>query len=156
MHPAAEDLAELPGVVTDMRGVDSIHRCLDDHRRRVVPRPCRPGIDHAAHVPGKAGHVEAAVLHADIHVVGPGSSIDATLRMGQHVAAMRTVIIDRLILLQQFDAATDPLTHEWSPPTVSGDARGRLTWCRATARWGTNDLTANDYRPRRTGRHIGF
>jgi hypothetical protein len=28
------------------------------------------------------------------------------------VAAMRTIIIDRLILLQQLDAATDPPTHE--------------------------------------------
>ncbi len=112
MHPAAEDLAELPGVVTHMRGVDAIHRRLDDHRRRAVPRPCRPRIDHAAHVFGKAGHVEAAMLHADIHVIGPGSGIDAALRMGQHVAAVRTVIIDGLILLQQFDAATDPLTHE--------------------------------------------
>src|SRR5882724_12575776 len=134
MHPATEDLAELPGVVAHISGVDSIHRGLDDHTRRAVPRPCRPGIDHAAHIFGKAGHVEAAVLHADIHVVGPGASIDAALRVGQHMAAVRTVIIDRLILLQQFDAATDPLTHAWSTPTVSVDARGRLAWCRATAR----------------------
>src|ERR1700694_563812 len=111
MRPAAEDLAELPGVVTHMRGIDSIHRCLDNHRWCAVPRPCRPGIDHAAHVLGKASHVEAAVLHADIHVVGPGTGIDATLRMGQYVATMRTVIVDRLILLQYFDAATDPPTH---------------------------------------------
>jgi len=55
--------------------------------------------------------------------------------MGQYVAAMLTVTIDSLILLQQFDAATDPLTHEWSTPTVSGDARGGLG-CRAIARWG--------------------
>jgi hypothetical protein len=31
------------------------------------------------------------------------------------MAAMRTVVIDRLILLQQFDAATDPLIHEIGP-----------------------------------------
>src|SRR6516164_9839706 len=110
--PRPRNLAKLLGIVTDMRSVDSIHRCLDDHRWRVVPRACWSSIDHAAHVLGKAGHVEAAVLHSDIHVVGPGSSIDATLRTGQLVAAMRTVIIDRLILLQQLDAATDPLTHE--------------------------------------------
>jgi hypothetical protein len=52
------------------------------------------------------------VLHADVHVVGPGTSIDATLRMRQHMAAVWTVIIDRLILLQQLDAAIDPLPHE--------------------------------------------
>src|SRR3984893_8124838 len=127
MPPAAEDLAELPGAVTHMRGVDTIHRGLDDHRRRAVPRPCRPGIDHAAHVLGKARHVERAVLHADIHVVGPGSSIDAALRMAQHMTAMRTVIIDRLILLQQFDATIDPLTHAWPAPAVSDDARRKAS-----------------------------
>src|SRR6202034_3272623 len=121
MHPAAEDLAELPGVVAHISGIDPVHRRLDDHRRRAVAGPCRPGIDHAAHVLSKAGHVESAVLHADIHVVGPGSSIDAALRMAQHMTAMRTVIIDRLILLQQFDATIDPLTHAWPAPAVSDD-----------------------------------
>jgi hypothetical protein len=32
--------------------------------------------------------------------------------MRQHMAAVWTVIIDRLILLQQLDAAIDPLPHE--------------------------------------------
>jgi hypothetical protein len=50
-----------------------------------------------------------------IHVVGPGASIDATLRMGQHMATMRAVVVDRLILLQQFDAAIDPLVHDPRP-----------------------------------------
>src|SRR3989441_4606441 len=134
MHPAAADLAELPGVVAHISGADSIHRGLDDHTRRAMPRPCRPGIDHAAHVFGKAGHVEAAVLHADIHVVGPGPGIDAALRVGQHMAAVRTVVIDRLIVLQQFDGAIDPLSHEWSPPAVSGEARARSAWRGATVR----------------------
>ena len=82
-----------------------------------MPGPCRPGIDHAVHVVGEAGHVEGAVLHPDIHVVGPGRGIDAALRLGQHVAAMRAVIIDCLILLQQLDAAIDPLAHG-CPPAV--------------------------------------
>jgi hypothetical protein len=67
------------------------------------------------------------VLHADIHVVGPGAGIDATLRMGQHMAAVRTVIIDRLILLQQFDAAVDPRTHEEAPPGVSDGAKRKAS-----------------------------
>ena len=125
VHAAAEDLAKLPGVDAHMRGVDAVHRGLDDHRRRAMSRPRRPGVRHAAHVLGKAGHVESAVLHADIHVVGPGSGIDATLRMGQHVAAMRTVVINSLILRQQFDAAVDPLTHG-HPPMMSCDATAFL------------------------------
>ena len=115
MRPAAENLAELPGIVTHMRGIDAVHRRFHDHRRRAMARPCRPGIGHAAHVGGQARHVERAVLHADIHVIGPGAGIYGALCMGQHMAAVRAVVIDGLILLQQFDAAVDPLTHEGLP-----------------------------------------
>src|SRR6185295_14209844 len=140
---------ELPGVVTHMRGVNSIDRRLDDHRRRAVSRPCRPGVDHTVHIVGKAGHVEAAVLHDDIHVVGPGAGIDAALRMGQQMAAMRTIIIDRLILLQQFDAATDPLTHQ-----------GLLRWLLAMPEQGYRVFARSGYREvrkvPRTGHWTGF
>ncbi len=111
VHPAAEDLAELPGVIAHLRGIDAVDRRLDDHRRRAVSRAGRPGIDHAVHVLREARHVEAAVLHADIDVVGPACGIDAALRLGQHVTAVRTVIIDGLILLQKFDAAIDATAH---------------------------------------------
>ncbi len=112
MHAAAEDLAELPGVIADMRGVDAVHGRLDDHGRRAMARPRRPGLHHAAHVRRKARHVESAVLHADIHVIGPGRGIDAALRIGQHMAAVRAVVIDGLVLLQKLDAAIDPRSHE--------------------------------------------
>jgi hypothetical protein len=112
MHAAAEDLTELPGIEPHIRFVGAVHRCLDDDRRRAMTGTRRAAIDHAAHVIGQASHVECAMFHADIHVVGPGTGIDATLGMGQYMAAVRAVIIDRLILLQQFDAATDPLAHE--------------------------------------------
>ena len=111
MYAAAEDLAKLPGIITHMRRVDAVDRRLDDDGRRAVTRPRRPGLDHAVHVGGKARHVEAAVLHADIHVIGPGGGIDAALRRGQHMAAVRPVVIDRLILLQQLDTAIDPRSH---------------------------------------------
>ena len=123
MHAAAENLAELPGVVTHMSGVDSVHRRFDDHRRRAVSRPGRPGVDEPTGIFGKAGHVESAVLHADIHVVGPGAGIDAALRMGQHVTAVRTVVVNRLILFQQFDGAINPFIHQRPPATVFGNCR---------------------------------
>ena len=88
---AAEDLAELPGVETDIRLVRAVHRRLDDDSRRAMSGPRRSAIDHAAQIFREARHVERAVLHADIHVVGPGRRIDAALRAGQHVAAVRTV-----------------------------------------------------------------
>jgi len=58
-------------------------------------RPCRPGIGHAAHILGKAGDVETAgsIRHSCSQPV-PASM---RLRMGQHVAAVWTVIIDGLI-----------------------------------------------------------
>ena len=62
MHPAAEDLAELPGVVAHISGVDPVHRRLDDHRRRAVPGPCGPASTMPRDVLGKAGYVESAVL----------------------------------------------------------------------------------------------
>ena len=69
------------------------------------------GVDQAAHVVGETGHVERAVLHADIHVVGPGAGIFAALRVSQHVTGMRTVVVDRLTLRQQFDCAVDTVGH---------------------------------------------
>ena len=75
MRAAAQDLAELPGVVADMRLVDAVDRRLDDHRRRAVARAGRPALDQPAHIVRQPGHVERAVLHADIDVVGPGAGV---------------------------------------------------------------------------------
>ena len=58
-----------------------------------------------------AGHVEGAVLHADIDVVGPGLGVLAALLVGQHVAGMRAVVVDRLVGFQQLDGAVDALGH---------------------------------------------
>ena len=115
MHAAPEDLAELPGVEADIRLIGAVHRRLDDDRRRAVSRAGRPAIDQAAHVLGQPGHVEGAVLHADIDVVGPGAGILATLRVGQHVAGVRAVVVDRLVLRQQFDGPVDASRHGGSP-----------------------------------------
>ena len=99
---------------------------------------------HAAHVLSKAGHVETAVLHADIHVVGPGTSIHASLRMGQHMPAVRTVIIDGLILS---NSSTQRLIR--LPMKVYSD--GFRGWQREASMVprhhaiGADDLMANDY-----------
>ena len=111
MHAAAEDLAELPGVEPHVRLVGAVHRRLDDDRRRAMAGARRAAIDQAAQILGEAGHVERTVLHADIHVVGPGAGILAALRMGQHVTGMRTVVVDRLALCQQFDRPVDAVGH---------------------------------------------
>ena len=55
---------------------------LDDHRRRAVARARRPAVDQPAHVLGEARHVEGAVLHADIDVVGPGAARPRALARG--------------------------------------------------------------------------
>ena len=68
-----------------------------------------------ANVLREARHIESAVLHADIHVIGKGRGVDAALRMGQHMATVRTVIVDRDILLQEFDAAIDTRYHDGPP-----------------------------------------
>ena len=71
---------------------------MPDRRARGTAR--RRGLDHAADIFRQPRHVEGTMFHADIHVVGPGTSIDAPLRVGQHMATVRTVIVDCLILLQ--------------------------------------------------------
>ena len=43
VHAAAEDLAELPGVVADVHLVGAVHRRLDDHGRGAVAGPRGPG-----------------------------------------------------------------------------------------------------------------
>ena len=96
--------------------VGAVDRRLDDHRRRAVARARRPAVDQPAHVLGEAGHVERAVLHADIDVVGPGARVLAALRVGQHMAGVLARVVDRLVLLQQLDRAIDAFRHEF--PTI--------------------------------------
>ena len=82
VHAPGQKLAELPGIVADMRRVDAVDRRLDDNCRRGMPRARLPCVHHAAHIFAKTGHIEGAVLHADIHVIGPGRGIGARLAHG--------------------------------------------------------------------------
>ena len=111
MHAAAEDLAELPGVEADILPIGAVHRGFHDDRRRAVPRAGRPALDEPAHIFGEARHVEGAMLHADIDVVGPDMRILAPLRIGQHMAAVAAGVIDRLILFEELDGAVDATGH---------------------------------------------
>ena len=108
VHATGQDLAQLPGVVAHARLVDAAHRRLDDHRWRPVARIRRPAVDEPAHVLGQAGHVEGAMLHADIDVVGPGVGILPALRIGEHVTRMLADVVDGLVLLQELDRSVDP------------------------------------------------
>ena len=111
VHATAEDLTELPGIEPHVRLVGAVHRRLDDDRRRAMTGARRTAIDQAAQVFGQAGHVEGAMFHADVHVVGPGAGILAALRLGQHMTGMRAVVVDRLTLCQQFDRPVDAIGH---------------------------------------------
>src|SRR5258708_640410 len=111
MRAAPEDLAELPGIVADMAFVDAVDRRLDDDRRGAVPGAGRAALDEALEVFGEPGHVEGAVLHPDIDVIGPGAGILAALRAAQHMAGMGAEVIDRLVLRQQLDGAVDAAAH---------------------------------------------
>jgi hypothetical protein len=112
VHAAAEDLAELPGIEADIGGVGAVDRRFDDNCRGAVTRAGRAALDEALHVLAKPRHVEGAVLHADIDVVGPGAGIRAALRAGQHMAGMGADVIDCLVLRQQLDRAVDAARHD--------------------------------------------
>jgi hypothetical protein len=111
VHAARQDLAELPGIVGDVGSVDAVDRCLDDDGGRPMAGVGRPAIDQAAHVFAERRHVEGAVLHADIDVVGPGLGVLSALLVGQHVAGMRAVVVDRLTGFQELDGAVDAFRH---------------------------------------------
>src|SRR5262249_13673779 len=116
MGAAAQDLAELPGSEGDVGPVDAVDRRLDDDGGRAMARIGRPAVDQAAHVVLQAGHVEGAVLHADIDVVGPGLGVGAALLVGQHMAGVRAVVVERLIGFQELDGAVDAFGHGLFPP----------------------------------------
>src|SRR6266571_7576242 len=115
MRAAPEDLAELPGVVADVGLVGAVDRGLDDDRRGAVARAGRAALDEALQIFGKPGHVEGAVLHPDIDVVGPGLGILAALGAAQHMAGMGAEVIDRLVLRQELDRAVDAACNRWLP-----------------------------------------
>ncbi len=122
MDAPPENLAELPGVEADIGGVGAVDRRFDDDRRGAVPGAGRTAFDEPRHVFGKPGHVESAMLHADIDIIGPGQGILSPLRARQHMAAMAADVINRLILRQQLDCPVDALGHNHTPrskPAVS-------------------------------------
>src|SRR5580700_9671487 len=112
MYAAAEDLPELPGIEAEIRLVDAVDRRLDNDRRGAVAGAGWSAFDQAPHVFAKPGHVEGAMLHADVDVVGPGAGIFAALRSRQHMAGMGADVIDRLVLRQEFDRSVDPARHD--------------------------------------------
>ena len=58
----------------------------------------RTGVEETLHIRSQACHVESAMFHADIDVVGPGPSIGPALCGAQHVAGMVADVVDGLIL----------------------------------------------------------
>src|SRR6266568_3330365 len=111
MCAAPEGLAELPGVVADIGLVGAVDRCLDDDCRGAVARAGRPALDKALQIFGEPAHVEGAVLHPDIDVVGPGAGILAALGTAEEMAGMGAEVIDRLVLRQELDRAVDTARH---------------------------------------------
>jgi hypothetical protein len=79
VHPATKDLAELPGVEAHIGSIGTVDRSLDDDGRRAVPRASWAVLDQTLHVFGKTRHVERAVLHPDVDIVGPGIRVLAPL-----------------------------------------------------------------------------
>src|SRR5437764_9991289 len=132
LHAAAEDLAELPGIKPDIRLVDAVDRRLDNDGGRAVAGAGRAALDQALHVFGEPGHVEGAVLHADIDIIGPGAGVLAALRSGQHMPAMAADIIDRLVLRQELDGSVDPAGHD--PLLLFSTARHANTTAEARKR----------------------
>jgi hypothetical protein len=100
VHAAAKDLAELPGVEANVGRVGAVNGGLDDDDRRAVARAGRAALDQAAHLLGEPCHVERAVLHPDIDVVGLDPRILSAPIEEQGVAGVTTDVMDGLVLRQ--------------------------------------------------------
>ncbi len=96
MDATGEDLPELPGIVPNHRLVGAVHRGLHDDRRRAVAAPRRTAIDQILHICVQACHVEGAVLHADVDIIGPRVGVLQALGARQDMPGMPTEVVDRL------------------------------------------------------------
>ena len=96
MHPAGEDLAELPGVVPNDRLVRAVYGDFHNHCRRAVATARGAACHQASHIRIQSGHVEGAVFHTDIDVIGPGVGVLLALRVGQDVSGMATDVVNGL------------------------------------------------------------
>ena len=100
MHPARQDLAKLPRVETHDLRRRALDRRFHDHRGRAMAAGCRPAVHQPLHVRGQPGHIERAVLHAHVDVIGPGCGVLAALYIRQHMARVVADIVQRLALRQ--------------------------------------------------------
>jgi len=76
-----------------------------------VPAVRWTAIDKTVHVVVEAGHIERTVLHTYVDVVGPRVSVLESLFVCQYVTCMTAVVVDRLVLLKEFDCAVDAVCH---------------------------------------------
>jgi hypothetical protein len=77
-----------------------------------VAAVCGPGIDQPTHVFIQPGHVEGAVFHADVDVVGPRLRVFAALLIRQNMPGVAPHIVDRLPSFQQLNGAIDTPCHD--------------------------------------------
>ena len=61
------------------------------------------------HIVGQPRHIKAPVLHPHVDIVRPGLRIFLTLFKGQYVPRVRSRVINRLILPQQFNRPINSL-----------------------------------------------
>src|SRR5712691_8818118 len=96
MHATGEDLPELPGIVAHDQLVRAVYGDFDNHCRRAVTAAGGAAVHQAMHIRVQPGHVEGAVFHADVDVIGPGVGVLLALLVSQDVPGMATDIINRL------------------------------------------------------------
>ena len=109
MYAPRKNLAELPGVEAHDLFRCSLHRRFDDNGRRSVSTASGATVDETAQILIQPGHVEGAMFHTYVDVVGPCSRIFYALRVGEHMPCVSSHIVDRLVLGKQFDGSIDPV-----------------------------------------------
>ena len=87
----------MPGIVAHDQLVRAVYGDFHNHRRRAVTAAGGAAVHQATHIRVQPGHVEGAVFHTDVDVIGPGVGVLLALLVGQDVSGMTTNVVNRLV-----------------------------------------------------------
>jgi hypothetical protein len=72
----------------------------------------RASVDEAAHKFIQPWHVEGAMFHADVHVIGPSAGHLLAAFVAKIRSGVAALIVNRLALVEQLDRFVYPFGHQ--------------------------------------------
>src|SRR6516225_689140 len=122
MHSGSEHLLKHPRICMHCRFIDAIDRYIDNDRGGTVAALSRTTGCNPLHVLGKTLDVIRRMFHVVADVIGIRLRVFLSLLEAALRAGMRTGVINRLSLREQFDRSIDPLCL-WSLGHRGGESQ---------------------------------